>query len=80
VQPMCNLIATGQVRSGDLISVGFDSRANRMTFTKKAENMPAGAMAELAAIGVPMPVAGGAALAAPAEPARTLSTRSSRRG
>jgi ATP-dependent Clp protease ATP-binding subunit ClpB len=47
VHPMSNLIATEQVRGGDLIKVGFDPNTNQMTFAKEAEDMPAYAMAEM---------------------------------
>jgi ATP-dependent Clp protease ATP-binding subunit ClpA len=38
-QPLANLIATGQVRRGDLLMVDFDSHSNAITFTREAENM-----------------------------------------
>lgn len=47
VQPLSNLIATQQVQGGDFINIGFDSRANRLTFVKEVEDMPALAIAEL---------------------------------
>jgi ATP-dependent Clp protease ATP-binding subunit ClpB len=47
VQPMSNLIATQQVRGGDLIKVDFDSDSNQMTFAKEAEDMPAYAMIQM---------------------------------
>ena len=47
VHPLSNLIATDQLRSGDLIRVGFDSLANRLTFLKEAEDVPAYAIREL---------------------------------
>jgi hypothetical protein len=47
VHPMSNLIATEQVRGGDLIKVEFDPSTNQMTFAKEAEDMPAYAMAEM---------------------------------
>jgi ATP-dependent Clp protease ATP-binding subunit ClpA len=47
VHPMSNLIATEQVRGGDLIKVGFDPNTNQMTFAKEAEDIPAYAMAEM---------------------------------
>jgi ATP-dependent Clp protease ATP-binding subunit ClpA len=47
VHPMSNLIATQQVRRGDLIKVDFDSDANEMTFAKEAEGMPAYAMMQM---------------------------------
>jgi len=47
VQPMSNLIATQQVRGGDLIKVDFDSDGNCLTFAKEAEDMPAHAMVQM---------------------------------
>jgi ATP-dependent Clp protease ATP-binding subunit ClpB len=47
VQPMSNLIATQQVRGGDLIKVDFDSDNSRLTFAKEAEDMPAYAMVQM---------------------------------
>jgi len=40
VDPLSNLIASGQVRGGDLISVDFDAAANHMAFFKEAEDVP----------------------------------------
>jgi ATP-dependent Clp protease ATP-binding subunit ClpB len=47
VQPMSNLIATQQVRGGDLIKVDFDSQDRGLTFAKEAEDMPAYAMVQM---------------------------------
>jgi ATP-dependent Clp protease ATP-binding subunit ClpB len=47
VQPMSNLIATQQVRGGDLIKVDFDAETHRLTFAKEAEDMPAYAMVQM---------------------------------
>ena len=47
VHPMSNLIATQQVRTGDLIKVDFDPETNQMTFAKEAEHLPASAMAQM---------------------------------
>ena len=47
VYAMSNLVATGQVRRGDFIKVGFDPDTNGMTFMKEAENMPALAMLQM---------------------------------
>jgi ATP-dependent Clp protease ATP-binding subunit ClpB len=47
VHPMSNLIATQQVRGGDLIKVDFDADDNQLTFAKEAEDMPAYAMAQM---------------------------------
>jgi ATP-dependent Clp protease ATP-binding subunit ClpA len=40
VDPLSNLIASGQVRGGDLISVDFDAASNHMAFFKEAEDVP----------------------------------------
>jgi ATP-dependent Clp protease ATP-binding subunit ClpA len=79
VQPMSNLIATGQARGGDWIQVDFDPEHDRMTFTKQAEGMPAGAMAEL--VDAPAPSAAAAAVGASAiDTMRVRQAGSSRRG
>ncbi len=44
VYPMSNLIATDQVRSGDLIRVDFDLAGARMSFLREMEGMPTYAM------------------------------------
>jgi ATP-dependent Clp protease ATP-binding subunit ClpA len=47
VQPISNLIATGQIRSGDLIRVDYDNAQSCLTFLKEWEDMPAVVMADL---------------------------------
>ena len=47
VHALSNLIATGQVRGGDLIRVDLDAHATRLTFFKDAEGMPAYAMVQM---------------------------------
>src|SRR5258708_2164584 len=47
VHPMSNLIATLQVRNGDLIRVDFDPESNLMTFAKEAEDMPTYTMVQM---------------------------------
>ena len=47
VHPMSNLIATQQVRTGDLIKVDFDPETNQMTFAREAEHLAASAMAQI---------------------------------
>ena len=47
VHPMSNLIATQQVRGGDLVKVDFDSQSCQMVFSKEAEDMPAYAMVQM---------------------------------
>jgi len=78
VHPLSNLIATGQVRGGDLVRIGFDSEHTRLTFFKEAENMPAYEMAKLVDISICAPVSAFAAESA-AEAPRTITARTSRR-
>jgi len=40
VDPLSNLIASGQVRGGDLISVDYNATTNQMAFFKEAEDVP----------------------------------------
>ena len=47
VHPLSNLIATEQVRSGDLIKVDYDGELEQMTFFKEAEDMPPYAMMQM---------------------------------
>jgi ATP-dependent Clp protease ATP-binding subunit ClpB len=56
VHPMSNLIATQQVRGGDLIKVDYDGEINQMTFAKEAEDMPAYAMVQMMEASANMPV------------------------
>jgi len=62
VQPMSNLIATHQVRGGDLIKIDYDPDASQMVFAKEAEDMPAYAMVQMMEA------------ASAAEPSRTMTT------
>jgi len=78
VHPMSNLIATEQVRTGDLIRIDFDGGLNRLTFIKEAEDVPAYAMAQLASTAV-AGRAGRAVVGMEAEPIRVVSAKSSRR-
>ncbi len=47
VHSLSNLIATAQVRAGDLLRVGYDSALQRLTFVKEAEDVPAYAMVQM---------------------------------
>ena len=80
VQPLSNLIATQQVRAGDWVKVDLDSNAQSMTFTREAEALPIHAMAELAGTSSVLALNNFTRGAACAEPARTQTARSSRRG
>ncbi|MCB1019945.1 MAG: ATP-dependent Clp protease ATP-binding subunit [Acidobacteria bacterium] len=53
VHPMANLITTGQVRSGDLVSVDFDREESRMTFERVDEGLPVYTMFRAAGIQAP---------------------------
>jgi ATP-dependent Clp protease ATP-binding subunit ClpA len=55
VQPMSNLIATDQVRSGDWIRVDYSLDGKCMTFMKEAEGIPTHAMAEMVDNSIAMP-------------------------
>ena len=47
VHPLSNLIASDQIRGGDLIKVDFDSALSCLSFVKEAEDMPAYAMVQM---------------------------------
>jgi ATP-dependent Clp protease ATP-binding subunit ClpA len=77
VHPMSNLIATEQVRGGDLVRVDYDSLINRLTFFKEAEDMPAYAMVQMVDNSITAPVTTTAT--ATVEGPRLVSARSSRK-
>jgi ATP-dependent Clp protease ATP-binding subunit ClpB len=47
VQPISNLMATGQARSGDQIRIDSNGAFDHLTFTKEGEGLPFQVMAEL---------------------------------
>ncbi len=47
VQPMSNLIATGQVRGGDVLRVDWDAEQGCLRFLREEEGVPAQALAEM---------------------------------
>jgi ATP-dependent Clp protease ATP-binding subunit ClpB len=47
VHPLSNLMASDQVRGGDLIRVDFDAELGCLAFVKEAEEMPAYAMVQM---------------------------------
>jgi ATP-dependent Clp protease ATP-binding subunit ClpA len=69
VHPLSNLIATGQLRGGDLLRVDFNPALSSLTFFKDAEDMPAYVMARMVDNSV-VPPAGKLAAGAVAEPTR----------
>jgi len=56
VHPLSNLIATGQVRGGDLIRVDFDTAVGHLTFFKDAENVPAYTMVQMVETSIAPPL------------------------
>jgi ATP-dependent Clp protease ATP-binding subunit ClpB len=78
VHPLSNLIATEQVRGGDLVKVDYDSEGACMSFFKEAENMAPYAMMQL--MDPPLtPPAGTFATGASVEAPRAVTAKSSRR-
>jgi ATP-dependent Clp protease ATP-binding subunit ClpA len=62
VHPMSNLIASDQIRGGDLVQVDFDTDLQCLSFVKQAEDMPAYAMIQMVDTSfAPQPVANTAA-------------------
>ena len=70
VHPLSNLIASEQIRAGDLVSIDYDAATASLTFTREAEAMPGYEMAELIdTASVKVAAAAIAQQAAPARPA-----------
>ncbi len=78
VQPISNLVASGQVRGGDLIRVDHGAGRKELEFAREDESLPLHALAELAGAALTLPAS--AFTSAAAETPRTQSARSSRRG
>jgi ATP-dependent Clp protease ATP-binding subunit ClpB len=76
VHPLSNLIATEQVRGGDLIRVDLEGEI--LTFVKEAEDMPAYAMIQMVDTSIAPPT-GVFSAAAVAEPPRAINAKSTRR-
>jgi ATP-dependent Clp protease ATP-binding subunit ClpA len=78
VQPMSNLMATEQIRNGDLIRIDYLAGENSMQFTREAESLPLSEMARMVDPSLLQPAPAFSAGAA-AETPRVQSARSSRR-
>ena len=78
LHPLSNLIATEQVRGGDLIRVDYDTEHRRMTFFKEAEDMPAYAMVQMVDTSV-APHLGSFSTGAGADLPRAINAKTSRR-
>jgi ATP-dependent Clp protease ATP-binding subunit ClpA len=57
VQPMSNLIASGQLREGDWVRADYDAAADRMAFRLEAEDVSPHAMADLVRAAAPLSAA-----------------------
>jgi ATP-dependent Clp protease ATP-binding subunit ClpA len=78
VHPMSNLIATGQVRGGDLLRIDFEDDAGGLTFFKDAEDMPTHVMAQMVDTSLAPPpdtFAAGAVV----EPTKAISAKGNKR-
>jgi ATP-dependent Clp protease ATP-binding subunit ClpA len=56
VQPLSNLIATAQVRTGDVVRVDYDGDQGGISFHREVEGISYEAMAEMAGVPVAMPL------------------------
>jgi len=74
VHPLSNLIATEQVRGGDLIRVDFDASRCALSFFREAEDMPAYAMVQMVDVSLAQPQ-GTFAAGAAVEPIRAANAR-----
>ena len=78
VQPLSNLIATGQVSNGDLLEVDFDTERHSLTFFKEEEGLPLHAMTSMLGGTGQRPVVASAAYTL-AEAQNTRSAKSSKK-
>ncbi|MBZ5726835.1 MAG: AAA family ATPase [Acidobacteriia bacterium] len=78
VHSLSNLIATEQVRAGDLLRVDYDCELQRLTFFTEAEDMPAYAMAQMVDR-TSAPRVGALSASAVVEMPRAVNAKSSRR-
>ena len=69
VHPLSNLIATGQVRGGDLLRIDYSPALSALTFFKDAEDMPAYVMARMVDTSI-VPAAEACATGVSVEPIR----------
>jgi ATP-dependent Clp protease ATP-binding subunit ClpA len=78
VHPMSNLIATGQVRGGDLLRIDFEIDSEGLSFFKDAEDMPTHVMAQMVDTTLAPPPDTFSA-GAIAEPGRAISAKGTKR-
>lgn len=77
VHPMSNLIATEQVRGGDVVKIDFDGEQGTLMFVKEAEGMAAYAMQQMSNASLDA-LAGAVGVALPEEHAKPASARGRR--
>ncbi len=77
VHPLSNLVASQQIKSGDLLRVDFDGDARCLEFTKEAEDVPVCAMAQMIDKGPWASVIGKEAVSEPQTP-KTANAKTSR--
>jgi len=78
VQPLSNLIASGQVLGGDLLRVDYDSVEAHLDFIKDAENMPTYAMMQMTEPQAASAAAGAGAPLPKIEPYRAANAKTQR--
>ena len=78
VHAFSNLVASSQIRAGDLILVDRDAELGTLSFVKEAEDLPAYAMVQMIDTSVPLSAAA-MAMNQESETPRVVSARSSRR-
>ena len=78
VHPLSNLVASEQIRNGDMILVDFDEATGQLDFVKNEEGVPAYELAQRAAAGSSTTI-GGPAVAAEIPSARIVGARTTKR-
>jgi ATP-dependent Clp protease ATP-binding subunit ClpA len=78
VHPMSNLIATGQVRGGDLLRVDLDLDGSSLTFFKDDEGLPNSVMASMVDMSI-MPTPDVLTAGAAVEPTRVANAKTTKR-
>lgn len=75
VQPLANLVATGQVKGGDLVDVDLSEDRAELVFTRRASGVPMPVIAAMFGLAMPIPPQAAAAAAA-GSPSRKRSAKS----
>ena len=78
VHPLSNLVASQQIRNGDVVKIDFDEEAKLLDFIKEAENIPPYAMIQMIDPSI-APAAAAAGVPQEAPVTRVANAKSSRR-